>query len=346
MRTSIIRPIIIGLLLLSPFTIHLSPLFAQTLNIQVGNVTYQFPATQAGEMPFGGGSTLTVMGKTFSLSEISRMYVDETQVTDGAVAVVYNGSSAAITVAGNIARYLAITQSGAHVSITQSSDLADEITYTLSGSSTNGGFYMSGSYKATVELSGLTLTNVSATYSGAAVHIQNGKRIKVKVVTGTTNTLVDAANGSQKGCLYIKGHAEFAQYGTLNITGNVKHGIKTGEYFTIKNANINILSAVGDGINCTQYFLMESGTINISNVGDDGIQCDIDDTDTGSTGQTTDHEGEDSGNVYILGGTLNITVSATAGKDIKAAGDIIISGGKVNAIGGGYGPGGGGGWGW
>jgi len=306
-------------------------LTAQTLNIQVGNVTYQFPAAQAGAMPFEGGSTLTVMNKTFALSEISRMYVDESAVTDGAVAVVYNGSSANITVAGNIAQYLTIAQSGAHVSITQSSSLADEITYTLSGSSSDGGFYTSGSYKATVELSGLTLTNVSATYSGAAVHVQNGKRIKVKVVTGTTNTLVDATSGSQKGCLYIKGHAEFAQYGTLNVTGNVKHGIKTGEYMTIKNATINILSAVGDGINCTQYFLMESGTINISNVGDDGIQCDIDDTTTGSTGQTSDHEDEDSGNVYIQGGTLTINVTAEAAKGIKAEGDVIITGGMVNA---------------
>ncbi len=305
-------------------------LTAQTLNIQVGNVTYQFPAAQAGAMPFESGSTLTVMNKTFTLSDISRMYVDETEVTDGTVAVAYNGSSANITVAGNIAQHLTIAQSGAHVSIAQSNDLAEEITYTLSGSSSDGGFYMSGSYKATVELSGLTLTNVSATYSGAAVHVQNSKRIKVKVVTGTTNTLVDATSGSQKGCLYIKGHAEFAQYGTLNITGNVKHGIKTGEYFTIKNANINILSAVGDGINCAQYFLMESGTITINNVGDDGIQCDIDDTTTGSTGQTTDHENEDSGNVYILGGTLSITVTAAAAKNIKADGEIIISGGKVN----------------
>ena len=301
-------------------------LTAQTLNIQVGNVTYQFPAAQAGAMPFESGSTLTVMNKTFTLSDISRMYVDETEVTDGTVAVAYNGSSANITVAGNIAQHLTIAQSGAHVSIAQSNDLAEEITYTLSGSSSDGGFYMSGSYKATVELSGLTLTNVSATYSGAAVHVQNGKRIKVKVVTGTTNTLVDATSGSQKGCLYIKGHAEFAQYGTLNITGNVKHGIKTGEYFTIKNANINILSAVGDGINCTQYFLMESGTINISNVGDDGIQCDIDDTTTGSTGQTTDHENEDSGNVYILGGTITINCQY---KGIKCEGDLQIEDGAI-----------------
>ena len=34
---------------------------------------------------------------------------------------------------------------------------------------------------------------------------------------------------------------------TLNVVGNVKHGIKTGEYFTIKNATINVTSAVGDG---------------------------------------------------------------------------------------------------
>ena len=304
--------------------------FSQTLNIQVGNVTYQFPAAQASAMPYENGATLTVMNKAFALSDISSMYVDETAVTDNAVAVVYNGSSATITVAGNIAQYLTIAQSGAHVSIAQSSSLAEEITYTLSGSSSDGEFYTSGSYKATVELNGLTLTNATPVYSGAAVHVQNGKRIKVKVVTGTTNTLVDAATGSQKGCLYIKGHAEFAQKGTLNITGNVKHGIKTGEYMTIKNATVNVLSAVSDGINCSQYFLMESGAINISGVGDDGLQCDIDDTETGSTGQTTDHEDEDSGNVYLQGGTITINVTAAAGKGIKAEGDIITTDGTVN----------------
>jgi hypothetical protein len=186
---------------------------------------------------------------------------------------------------------------------------------------------MSGSYKATIELNGLTLTNATPVYSGAAVHIQNGKRIKVKIVTGTTNTLSDAASGSQKGCLYIKGHAEFAQKGTLNVVGNVKHGIKTGEYFTIKNATINVTSAVGDGISCAEYFLMESGTINISGTQDDGIQCDID--GDASTGETTDHEDEDSGNVYIEGGTINITVTANAAKGIKADGDIKISDGDI-----------------
>ena len=239
----------------------------------------------------------------------------------------YDGTTANVTVAGNVAQYLTVETSGAHVSIVQSEDLAEEITYTLAGTSADGGFYMEGSYKATIELNGLTLTNQSATYSGAAIHIQDGKRIKVKPLTGTTNTLVDAASGAQKGCLYIKGHAEFAQKGTLNVTGNVKHAIKTGEYFTIKNATINVLGAVGDGISCNEYFLMESGTINISGTQDDGIQCDLDGTE--STGELTDHEDEDSGNIYLQGGTINVSVTADKAKAIKSEGDMTITGGTI-----------------
>ncbi len=303
-------------------------LTAQTLNVQVGNVRYLFPAAQTAQMPYENGSTLTVMGKVFNLSEIDSIYVDETAVTDNTVTVAYSDESADITVAGNIARLLTITQTGAHVSIIQSADVAEEITYTLSGTSSDGGFYNEGAFKATVELNNLNLTNISAVYSGAAVHIQNSKRIKVKPLNGTTNTLVDAAGGKQKGCLYIKGHAEFAQKGTLNVTGNVKHGIKTGEYFSIKNSTINILSAVGDGINCEQFFLMESGTIVINNVADDGLQCDIEDTTVGSTGETADHEEEDSGNIYISDGTLTMNITGVACKGIKSEGNIAISGGE------------------
>lgn len=296
---------------------------AQTLNVNVGNVTYKFPSSQTGDMTYSDGSTLTIINKEFSLDEIDGMTVDYTSVTDNTVEIGYNGSTATITVAGNVAQYLTITQEGAHISIAQSDDLAQEITYTLSGTSSDGEFYMSGSYKATIELNGLTLTNVTPVYSGAAVHIQNGKRINVKVINGTTNTLVDAESGSQKGCLYVKGHAEFKQNGTLNIVGNVKHGIKAGEYISVKNVTISVTSAMGDGISCNQYFLMESGTINISGTSDDGLQCDLD-GDT-STGMTTNHEDEDSGNIYIEGGTITVECTALAAKGIKSEGDIYIS---------------------
>lgn len=304
-------------------------LTAQTLNVQVGQVKFQFPAEQAGEMTYAEGTTLAIMNKVFTLADVETMYVDESVVKDNTVAVAYNGQTVAITVAGNVAQYLTITASGAHVNIEQSSELAEEITYTLSGSSDDGECYISGSYKATVELNGLTLTNAKPVTSGAAVHIQNGKRIKVKVLEGTSNTLVDAANGSQKGAFYVKGHPEISGKGTLTVTGNVKHAIKSGEYMTLKDATLVVKSAAGDGINCGQYFLMKSGVLDISGVEDDGIQCDIDDTEVGSTGEIEDHEDEDSGNIYLEGGQITINTAGIAAKGVKSEGDLIVKGGKI-----------------
>lgn len=301
---------------------------AQTLNVHVGNVTYQFPASQAGSMPFSDGTTLTVMNKAFALSEVDAMYVDETSVTDNLVSIVYSSTSVAVTVSGNVAQYVSPTISGAHVTIAQSNTDAvnnDEITYQLSGTSTNGSFSLSGSYKATVALAGLTLTNPS----GAAINISNSKRIQLSAKNGTTNTLTDCASGSQKACIYSKGQLQIQGNGTLNVSGKTKHGIKSASYISIKNLTLNITSTVGDGINCEEYMEIKSGAITLSGIGDDGFQCDL--GGTTSTGITTDHEDEDSGNVYISGGTISVSVSAAAAKGIKADGDMYITGGTINS---------------
>ena len=299
----------------------------QTLNVQVGNVTYLFPAAQTGEMNYQDGTALTIMGKTFALSDIDVIKVDDTEVTDNLVKVEYGTSSAKVYVAGNVAQYVTPTVSGAHVGIAQSNTEAvdnDEITYQLSGTTTDGSFSLDGSYKCTVSLAGLTLTNPS----GAAINITNGKRIQLSAKENTTNTLTDCANGSQKACIYSKGQLQLQGKGVLNVVGKTKHGIKSGDYITVKNLTLNITSAVSDGISCEEYFLMKSGTVTIKGVGDDGIQCDL--GGTTSTGETTDHDDEDSGNIYLEGGTLTVTTTAAATKGIKADGDLRISDGTLN----------------
>lgn len=299
---------------------------AQTLNVTTGGTTYQFPADQTGTMTFSGGTQMTIIGKTFDISQIGKMWTDDSSLKDNNVNIQYNGTEALVYVAGNIAQYVDVTISGAHVSIAQSSmvdDTVGEITYNLSGTSTDGEFAMSGSYKATVTLNGLTLTNPT----GAPINITNGKRIEMSVKKDTENTLVDGAGGSQKGCLYVKGHLELKGKGILNITGNTSHSIKSGEYVEIKNCTVNILKSVKDGINCSQYFLMESGTLSMKSIGDDGIQCDLE-GDT-STGMLTDHEDEDSGNIYLLGGTISAAITADACKGINAEGDMLIEGGDI-----------------
>jgi hypothetical protein len=302
----------------------------QTLNVKVGQVTYLFPATQTGEMAYENGTTLTIMGRTFNLADIDAMTVDEASVTDNQVVVTYDGTSATVTIAGNVAQYVTPPISGAHVSIEQTNTEAiddDEITYVLSGTTSDGEFALSGSYKCTVSLAGVTLTNPS----GAAINITNGKRIQISAKKDTENTLADGSGGSQKACVYSKGQIQLQGNGTLNVVGNTKHAIKSGDYITVKNLTLNITSAVGDGINCEEYFLMKSGTVSISGTGDDGIQCDLGgDASTGEivATETVDaHDDEDSGNVYIEGGTLNITVTADAAKGIKSEGDLKISDG-------------------
>ncbi len=300
---------------------------AQTLNVKVGNIIYQYPASQTGEMTYANGTSLTIMGKTFTLSDIDAMTVDNSEVEDNRVTVEYESSSAKVYVAGNVAKYVTPTINGAHVTIAQSNTSAvddDEITYQLSGTTSNGSLSLSGSYKCTVSLAGVTLTNPS----GAAINITNSKRIQISAKKGTVNTLADGANGSQKACIYSKGQLQFQGNGTLNVSGNTKHAIKSASYVSIKNITLNITSAVGDGISCEEYMQMKSGVVTISGVGDDGIQCDLG-GDT-STGETEDHDDEDSGNVYIEGGTLTITTTAVASKGIKADGDIRVTDGIVN----------------
>ena len=300
---------------------------AQTLNVHVGNVTYQFPASRCGEMTYTGGTTLTILNKAFTLSDISSITVDDTEVTDNLVQVAYSGTSATVTVAGNVAQYVEPTVSGAYVSIAQSNTEAidnDEITYQLSGTTTNGQFALSGSYKCTVMLAGVNLT----CSSDAAINITNSKRIQISAKKETSNTLTDGANGSQKACLYSKGQLQLQGNGTLTVVGKTKHGIKSGDYITLKNLTLNITSAVGDGISCNEYFQMKSGTVTIKGVGDDGIQCDLD-GDT-STGETDAHDDEDSGNIYLEGGTLTVTTTAAASKGVKAAGDMRVSNGEIN----------------
>ena len=254
-------------------------------------------------------------------------------IEDNTVEVIFNGTSATVNIANNISSYVT-NQSGSssHVKLVQSDSFSGinasadnedgEIIYVLSGSTTNGEFYLEGAFKCTVELSGVSITNPS----GPAINVQNGKRVSVSIKKSTTNTLTDGANEDYNGAFHSKGHTKFKGKGTLNVVGNSKHGIYSKEYLEIKNCNINITKAVKDGIHCKEYFFMESGNVSISGAGDDGIQVEL--SGNASTGAMPQHEDEDSGNFYMANGTL--TISDYEGKAIVADGTITYSGGTQN----------------
>lgn len=291
---------------------------AQTMNIYTGHVVTAVTATPDDMTYTEGGTKLTVAGKEFSVSDVDSIVVNNDKVKDNTVLVAYNGTEAWVTIAGNVAKNLTTTVSGADVSIVQDADLKDEITYTLQGQSENGSFYMDGELKATIVLNGLTLTSAT----GAAIDIDNGKRIAVKLAEGTVNTLADAADGSQKACFRVNGHTEFAEGGTLIITGNAKHAFFGDEYVELKKTvgNITVLKAKKDAFNVNQYFLMKGGTLTASGVGDDGIQV----------SKTKDDTDELNGQVMINGGKLKLDITAEAAKGIKCEDSLTVSGGEID----------------
>ena len=255
------------------------------------------------------------------------LFCTAASAADIIVKVEYNGNSAAVTIPAEASGYVSnLNGESSHVKLLQSSTTTKnpgEIIYSLSGQSDNGEFYLTGEYKATLQLNGLTLTNPDST----AIHIKDGKRIKVSMAANTVNTLKDGVNDStSKGCFHCKGHTEFVGKGTLNVSSSFNHAIYSKEYVEVKNCTINVTGAKKDGIHCQEYCLISSGEVNISGVEDDGIQVEL--KDSVATGQTLNHEDENSGNFYMTGGTLNI--NDLGSYCIKAYGSITFTGGKQN----------------
>lgn len=301
-------------------------LSAQTLNVHRGPVTVSVPAGDTGVMYGGSTDTLTIAGVTYTISEIDSITVTQTDVVPATVFVNYADAAVSILISGDIAPYVTASCIGTDVVLTADSALMEEVTYVLSGSA-NGSFMQKGAYKCTVVLNGLALTGVN----GAAIDIQNGKRINVLLADGTENTLTDAAGGLHKACFYVKGHAEFSGGGTLNLTGNTRHAFASNEYTRLEPAftgAINVRGAVGDGLNTDQYFEQYNGTVSVVGCGGDGI-------DAGITNNTAD---ELNGQMLIHGGSITIDLGAAGDvKGLKCDSTLTLTGGSVRVTGSGAG---------
>ena len=259
-----------------------------------------------------GDGELTVT----DITTLIEAYLSDTEAFSDTVYVTYAGTSVTVNplpADGSIVSSI----DGANVVLT--STIEDrEICCVLSGQSDAGSFVWNGNYKMCVRLNGLTLKGSTE----EAVNIKCGKRIALELADGTVNTLEDAStDGSQKGAFYTKGHLEISGGGTLNLVGNVKHGISSKEYMLVKKTAgvINVTRAAKDGIHAGQYFKMNGGTVTVTGQGDDAIQAEV----------TTDATDENNGQLIINGGTLDLAVSADDADALKSDSLLTIAGGVV-----------------
>jgi hypothetical protein len=238
------------------------------------------------------------------------------------VTISWQNDAATVTVSDDILSLVKVKVSGADVSVEQDASVAQEITYRLAGQSDNGSFVHKGDFKITLSLEGLQLSS----RTGTAMQIKNGKRIALVLKDGTENMLTDAENGSQKGCMIVKGHSEFQGGGTLTINGRSKHAYKGDEYVELKASlgTLNINSTVKDGIHIDDYFEMKGGVLNITTTG--GGYWDDEDLETKAPSciNTATY-------AVIHDGKINLLSTGSGGKGIKCDSTFTMNGGTLTA---------------
>ena len=174
--------------------------------------------------------------------------------------------------------------------------------------------------KVKLRLNGMSLTNPD----GPAIYFDRCKKAFITIESGTTNTVTDGANYTKtveehtidgvtysidasqaKGAIHTDDTLEVKGKGTLNVTGNYKHGIATDDDIVIENGVISITS-VKDGIHANDDITLNGKNIEIT--------------------INTQSDGLDSEGTLNLELVKKLSVTGT-GKAIKADGVITITDG-------------------
>ena len=238
-----------------------------------------------------------------------------------------------------------VTVNGGHITANHSS--TKNICYVLSGTTTNGSFTVVGDKKYEIKLNNVNITNPDS----AALNLLSGKRAYIMLVDGTSNTLSDGTDGSQKGALYCKGKLLFNGSGKLSVTGNTNNAIHSADYIVFrKGNNIYANSTANHGIKANDGIFINGGIINVevSAEAAKGINCESNIivnggrttviTTGGGTYDTEDNEAKGAACIKadsaftINAGELWLKSTGSGGKGINVDTEANFTGGNVYIV--------------
>ncbi|MGN0539282.1 MAG: carbohydrate-binding domain-containing protein, partial [Candidatus Fimenecus sp.] len=225
-------------------------------------------------------------------------------------------------------------------------------TYILSGSSSDISITVAAGDSDKVQL---VLNNAEIKNSaGPAILIKSADKVFITLADGTENNVSDGASYTVSEGDSVVDAAIFSLAdltvngtGTLNVSGNYKHGIVSKDDLTVTSCKLNI-TAKNVGLNGKDCVKLGGSTVNIT-AGSDGIRSDnTEDTARGyvyiKDGTVTVTAGNDGIQAQTVFKSENPTVTITSGggsggslnssaesyKGIKACSDILISGGAYS----------------
>jgi trimeric autotransporter adhesin len=303
--------------------------------IKSKNIVYESNISGIDSITFTNTSTLHIFKNdnssvSYLLSEFDSLKFAGTPDT---IKIVYSGSSVSIS---NPLEGQGVTTTVTNADVVISNALIDnEISYLISGTSTDGSFKLYSACKSELILNGLTLTNAN----GPAINNQSSKKTIVTLPAGTTNTLTDGSSYAtsdedQKGTFFSEGQLIFKGSGSLTVNGNKGHAICSDDYIEIESGVITVPGAVKDGIHAKDHFNLEGGTVNITSTGD-AIECEegkikVEGGSLTATIATADTKGlKCDSTLTVSGGTINLTVTGNQAKGFKSGGIMDLSGGTI-----------------
>ena len=241
------------------------------------------------------------------------------------VYITYNGNSVNVI---NPFASSGVTVTNSNAEVTVNATRAN-VPYVVSGTSSNGSLTFNSSNSFFMALSSLSLT------SGSTAAINIASPVAVTMQLRGSSAIADNANSAVNGALYAAGALTVNGTGTLQVTGNAKHGILVEGVMTVNSGTINIPSTDSDGIHGSSNLVWNNGTINIVVPGSDGL--DFTGTVTIANGNLTintttlsQRSIKVTGAFSMTGGTLHININGDDCKGIKGADNISISGGTVD----------------
>ena len=272
-----------------------------------GNVTFEKRISQLDSVNFLNNSVLFNYSNdylSFPFSQIDSVtFSQEPLMAENDIYIQYNGNT--VTVINPFANAgVSITTNAAGVTVVSTAGISD-ITYHVSGTTSDGFLNITSDKRFTLSLEGASITSTT----GAAINSLIDKKMTVILANYSDNYLKDCANGTQKAALYSKGQVIFNGSGTLTVEGMTKHAISSGDYIEIYGGNIVVTSAVSDGLH-GDYIRMNGGSVTVSGTTSDGL-----DGDTGF--------------IEINGGTINVTVATADTKAIKCDSVLTINNGNI-----------------
>lgn len=233
---------------------------------------------------------------------------------------------------------LAVDVEGADVTVQATGGIQD-ITYTLSGNSSDGSFKIYSDKRFYLTLDGLTLENPD----GPAINNQSNKNMYVVLADETDNVLTDGAtyaappNGEdQKATFFSESDLFFSGNGSLTIhsLGSEQHGLSSDDEIEINSGTITVASAVKDGIHSNDGIIITGGNVDVTSTGD-GIDADAGYIQITGGSVITSNASDDvkgiscDSTLVISGGTVDVMVSGDQSKGIQSNYSVTLCGGTI-----------------